>query len=215
VDTLDYARETGPRGVTGDLTAGTAADTFGDTDTLRLTSYRYDYNAPNGAPTYGSDNGPFENVKLTRHDDVATGNDAANRLYGFQGNDILRGAGGDDTLVGGHGQDSLTGGAGADGFGLHSDKAPPLGTPDTINDFATGTDTIDLRGLLSTGDQPLKRADAADLDAGFTRVAGQVRYADGRLTADIDGDGTADFEVIVHSASNTAAQLAAGDVLFG
>jgi Ca2+-binding RTX toxin-like protein len=71
--------------VTVNLTAGTALDGFGDTDTLAN----------------------FENVKGSVFTDVITGNVAANVLEGLAGNDRLDGMAGKDKLMGGAGEDTF------------------------------------------------------------------------------------------------------------
>ena len=80
-----------------------------------------------------------------------SGNTAANTLGGGQGddtldggagNDTLLGGDGDDVLIGGLGNDLLTGGSGTDKFRF--DKALGKTNIDTIADFATGIDRIEL-----------------------------------------------------------------------
>jgi len=80
-----------------------------------------------------------------------TGNIAANTLVGDAGHDTLDGGAGNDSLIGGEGDDLLigglgndliTGGDGADKFRF--DKALSKTTVDTITDFATGIDRIEL-----------------------------------------------------------------------
>jgi len=71
-----------------------------------------------------------------------TGNDAANRLGGASGDDILDGGKGNDWIVGNGGDDLLTGGAGKDHFVFHKGDGR-----DEITDFAAkgkSADTIDL-----------------------------------------------------------------------
>ena len=68
------------------------------------------------------------------------GNDAANTLAGTAGADTIQGGGGTDRITGGDGADSLTGGAHADTFVFN---APSEGM-DTISDFASGTDKIEI-----------------------------------------------------------------------
>ena len=72
---------------------------------------------------------------------IITGNSAANTLNGGAGNDSLSGGAGNDTLTGGLGNDTLSGGIGNDVFVFNSATANNL---DTILDFATGTDKIQL-----------------------------------------------------------------------
>jgi len=80
-----------------------------------------------------------------------TGNAAANTLDGGQGDDTLDGGAGNDTLLGGDGVDLLTGGLGNDlltgGSGTDTFRfSTALGKTniDTITDFATGVDRIEL-----------------------------------------------------------------------
>lgn len=56
----------------------------------------------------------IESLAGTSHDDVFTGNDEANGLWGYGGDDSLVGGGGGDTLRGGAGNDTLEGGTGND-----------------------------------------------------------------------------------------------------
>ena len=74
------------------------------------------------------------------------GNESANRLYGGGSDDQLSGRNGDDWLYGGGGDDSLSGGSGKDHF-VFTTK----GSVDTITDFASGTDRIDLARSVFEG----------------------------------------------------------------
>ena len=73
--------------------------------------------------------------------DELTGGAGDDRLYGGAGNDTLDGGGGDDVLSGGAGSDTLTGGSENDTFVFSPEDG---GGIDTINDWATGTNKIDL-----------------------------------------------------------------------
>jgi serralysin len=110
--------------------------------------------------------------------DYLVGNDVGNRLEGRGGNDVLNGLGGNDVLVGGAGNDTFLFGEGQGGT-------------DTIADFETGKDKIDLSGL--------------GIDAG------DVSFKGGKLFADLNGDGRADLTIIVQG---DAVNLTT-DVLFG
>ena len=92
VDELAYRWENGSNGVTVNLAAGTATDSYGDTDTLS----------------------GIENVWGTLQDDVIAGDSGDNNLRGDDGNDILDGGAGSDDLHGGTGNDTLYGGDGND-----------------------------------------------------------------------------------------------------
>ncbi len=83
--------------------------------------------------------------------DSVNGSAGNDEIFGGGGNDVVNGGSGSDTLWAGAGDDALTGGSGADTFvfGVTSGS-------DTVTDFDTGEDTIDVRYAL---------ADFADLDA--------------------------------------------------
>ena len=80
-----------------------------------------------------------------------TGNGAANRLSGLDGNDSLLGGGGVDRLEGGAGNDTLTGGGGADVLdGGLGDDTYVLAGADTILD-AGGVDTVRIGAAHTLG----------------------------------------------------------------
>ena len=88
--------------------------------------------------------------------DTLIGGGGRDLMDGGEGNDLIQGQGSADTLIGGDGDDVLepgrgasdlmTGGIGADAFVFEDN----IGT-DTITDFETGTDLIDLVALALTG----------------------------------------------------------------
>ena len=75
-------------------------------------------------------------------DDTLYGDSGHDTIFGGEGSDTLDGGVGDDSLYGGSGDDTLTGGAGADTFFFEPDHGN-----DTITDFVSGEDLIDLREL--------------------------------------------------------------------
>jgi len=107
--------------------------------------------------------------------DVIWGNEVANVLKGMGGNDVLDGFEGNDTLWGGDGSDT---------FQFHN-----LEKGDTIADFATGVDKIDVHAFGFTSYLG---------NAAFTHHAGELRFDAGVLSGDLNGDGVADFAVTVH-----------------
>ena len=72
-------------------------------------------------------------------------------IIGWAGTDTLTGGAGDDFIVGGRGADRLTGGAGADRFRFNSWQDSRSDAPDTITDFVTGVDVIDLSSIPGVG----------------------------------------------------------------
>jgi Ca2+-binding RTX toxin-like protein len=135
-----------------------------------------------------------ENILGSAYADVFTGDSAANTLNGGAGNDSLIGGAGNDTLIGGLGNDTLSGGTGTDVFVFNSATANNL---DTILDFTTGTDKIQLSksifaNLGSTGNLT---------ENAFWSAAGAVKGNDandrvvyntttGALYYDADGSGS-------------------------
>ncbi|MEL7430011.1 MAG: calcium-binding protein, partial [Pseudomonadota bacterium] len=83
----------------------------------------------------------FANVEYvygSDHADDITGNDEANRLIGFEGNDVINGGAGNDYIIGMEDDDILTGGQGNDVF-LYKD----LFGADIITDFEAGAGRTD------------------------------------------------------------------------
>ncbi|BBP65025.1 calcium-binding protein [Pseudomonas sp. Cab53] len=88
------------------------------------------------------------------------GDDKANTLYGYwgddtlaagAGNDTLEGNAGNDVLTGGLGADKLTGGTGNDRFVFTSSGDSYAGSSDLITDFIWGEDKLDVSALGVTG----------------------------------------------------------------
>ena len=94
-------------------------------------------------------------------------------INGGGGDDRLIGSAGDDFLVGETGSDTLTGGAGRDIFSLTRASDSSVGRPDTILDFTTGTDLIDVTGVAA-------RAGLA----GFTFIGNDAFTGIGQLRID-------------------------------
>lgn len=148
----------------------------------------------------------FENAEGTSFGDGILGSKADNKLWGmdgkddvvgFKGNDQLFGGTGEDHVSGGNGKDELTGGNGKDhleggGGGdlfIFADisEMGKGNKADIIEDFESG-DKIDLSGAGSF---------TYINDQSFNNVAGELRFEDGVLQGDVDGDGNVDFEIKV------------------
>ena len=145
-------------------------------------------------------------------DDSLRGDTGADILFGGDDNDNLRGGSGADILVGGGGQDFLFGQGGADTFVFNDITDSVVGASrDRIVNFESTVDTIDLSGIDADtgtgGDQ------AFSLVGSFSSTAGElVIIATGGgsvLAGDVDGDGTADFQITV-----TGDAPVAGDFVF-
>ncbi len=122
-------------------------------------------NLKTGAGTQGEAAGDtltgIENLHGSGHDDIFFGNDGANRLTGFGGDDTLGGGAGADTLGGGAGDDALAG-------GLGDDSLRGGGGGDTL-DGGAGADTL----IGGPGADSLVGGDGVDT-AVYIGVAGAV-----------------------------------------
>jgi Ca2+-binding RTX toxin-like protein len=129
-------------------------------------------------------------------DDSLYGRAGDDRLYGGAGDDALDGGEGDDVLMGGGGRDELEGGAGADEFEFADARHSVGAARDRIVDFDAGEgDTIDLTRIDADARKDGHQSFVYVGNAAFSGAAGELRFADGLLVGDVDGDGAADFEV--------------------
>ena len=129
--------------------------------------------------------------------DAIRGYGGGDWLDGRAGNDFLYGGAGADVLTGGPGRDSLSGGTGNDWFRFTDARSI-----DTITDFVSGSDHIDLGFIISESQFHFIGA------APFSGQAGQGRYANGMFQLDINGDTSVDFAIAC------AGHMAAGDFDF-
>jgi len=142
-------------------------------------------------------------------DNQLTAHASGSTLYGLDGNDTLTGGAGNDILSGGSGNDTLTGGGGADTFTFTALDVKTY-TTDTITDFTRGMDKIDL-SQIDAKTATITRDDAFNFigTTAFHHIAGELRYdvANGTTTvyADTNGDGLADFALILKSLTTLSA----------
>ena len=117
----------------------------------------------------------------SRGADVLSGEDGNDLLRGGSGADTLSGGAGDDTLAGNRGADDLTGGDGADLFVFASGEGR-----DSITDFDTTADLIDLTAFNFDGLSDLRLTDGDD---GVTiRLGHQSILLEGLSAADLTAD---------------------------
>jgi Ca2+-binding RTX toxin-like protein len=155
-----------------------------------------------------------------------TGNGLANSIWanwalgshlrGMGGDDWVNGQSLDDILEGGAGADTLTGRDGADVFRFVAVSDSTAAAFDTITDFLSGTDLIDLAVIdadpATTGDDAFTFIADAAFSALGASSAGELRavlVAQGvwQAEGDTDGDGIADFvlQVVVEGTEPLAA----------
>ena len=186
------------------LDGGTGEDTLNGDAGADILLGNNGHDILNGGTGNDTLSGGFGNDTLNGGDDDDSlsgdaGNDTLNgdagndTLNGGDGNDIMNGGDGNDILIGGVNRDTMTGGAGADvfRFGTGDFSGTTSTTADRILDFSRAQgDSIDLSALgtltfIGTG--------------AFTGAAGQLRYqivgGNTLVSADLDGNGTADFMI--------------------
>ncbi len=143
-------------------------------------------------------------------DDTLNGNAGDDQLNGGRGSDRIFGGSGDDTIIGGNGGDTVRGGSGDDVFVFATVGQANSGVGrDTIRDFEKGDDKINLSGMDANENRGGNQRFTFIGSQEFTDQAGQLRFANGVLTGDTDGDGRADFMIAV----NTAVALGQNDFL--
>lgn len=145
-------------------------------------------------------------------DDEIIGSTSSDRILGGGGDDLLKGGAGDDVLIGGVGLDRLEGGEGADTFVFNRGDSGRLAQlADEIWDFGAG-DRIDLSAIDANSANGAATNDSFAFigTAQFGKVAGQLRYevagTDTYVSADINGDGKADFMLNLWGVSSLKAE---------
>jgi Ca2+-binding RTX toxin-like protein len=136
--------------------------------------------------------------------DTLFGGAGDDELCGRSGDDVLLGEDGDDLIVGGAGADRMAGGAGSDRFQIGGYESGLGAAADRIADFSSGEDLVDISRIdadfRTAGNQEFSYIGAA----AFSGNAGELRYgfdgADTWLQGDTDGDGLADFEIMLSGA---------------
>ncbi|WP_075289989.1 calcium-binding protein [Pararhizobium arenae] len=151
----------------------------------------------------------IENAAGTNVGDTIVGSSAANTLNGRGGNDILSGLGGNDVLTGGTGRDQLRGGTGADKFDFNNKNESVVGANrDSILDFSRAQgDKVDLGGIDAKTTVAGNQAFSFIGSAAFGNHAGELRFSGGVVSGDVDGNGTADFQIAINVTSMNAADF--------
>ncbi|MGE0418313.1 MAG: Hint domain-containing protein [Acetobacteraceae bacterium] len=126
----------------------------------------------------------------------------ATNLIGGAGADYIVGGGGNDTIAGHAGPDQMWGQGGADTFIFTALADAPVGDPSVIGDYADGVDRIDLSAIRTTaGPSPGSALTFIGASA-FSNQAGQLHQvtsgANTILEGDVDGNGTADFQILLY-----------------
>lgn len=140
--------------------------------------------------------------------DTIDGAKGADVLLGGRGADHLTGSKGGDVLIGGVGRDFLTGGPGSDTFVYNRVSESKVGSQrDHITDFNTSEDLIDVAGIDANVNVAGNQSFHFIGNAGFSGTAGQLRAhttaaSNSIVAGDVNGDGHADFQILVESVAN-------------
>jgi hypothetical protein len=137
------------------------------------------------------------------------GNDTYSNMEGVIGSnfgDTLVGSGNagvGDVIIGGGGKDTMTGNAGGDTFVFRAITDSGIGAnADLITDFkSSGADIIDLFGIDAdvslSGDQAFAFISSQDANAVAHSVTWSQTGGNTIVRADVNGDTTADFEILL------------------
>jgi len=187
IDTISYQirhqnNVVGDEGVTIDLAAGKAQTGASRFETLTS----------------------IENAIGSERGDAIGGTNSENFLAGLGGDDDVFGFGGDDDIDGGLGADFLAGGTGADHFiyrtvaDASANIQNPFASVETIADFngAEG-DRIDL-SLIPGSDSFTFNGSGAFTGSGH----GEIRFSNGTVQVDTNGNGTADMIIHMNGVSS-------------
>lgn len=143
--------------------------------------------------------------------DRMEGEGGADEIKGGGGRDVIFGGGAADKIYGGGGQDSLNGGGGADRFVFtdHKETGRTRAEADVIRDFKRSQDDLlDLRGIDARsggGNQTFSFIG----ERSFSDTKGELRIRDTGpdvlVQGDRNGDGRADFAILVRGIGNLTA----------
>ncbi len=111
------------------------------------------------------------------------GDATADTLIGGYAVDLIKGGAGDDVIIGGHGRDALYGQGGADTFKYTATSDSNNTGADTLNDFETGIDRIDLTALHPTEVSLIRQGADTFLFANTPTGAMQLASANGDINA--------------------------------
>lgn len=128
--------------------------------------------------------------------DGGAGNDG---LIGGRGNDKLFGGAGKDLLLGGPGKDLLVGGSGADLFRFKAASESGVSTrlQDTIRDFVSGVDGIDLSAIDARPKTDKNDAFRFIGTDDFSERPGELRLNGKFLDANLDTDGKPEMRILL------------------
>ncbi|KMM82652.1 serine 3-dehydrogenase [Pseudomonas lundensis] len=179
----------------------------GGNDTLDFSGFSQNQKINLAAGSFSDVGGMTGNVSIAQGVTIenAIGGSGNDLLLGNAASNLLKGGAGNDILYGGGGADKLWGGSGSDTFVYRevSDSTPKAA--DTLMDFQTGLDKIDLTGITHLSG--LNFVNAFTGQAGDAVVSYNQASNAGSLQVDFSGHGVADFLI------TTVGQVATYDIV--
>lgn len=164
----------------------------GGEDTLDFSGFADKQNINLNAEAFSDVGGLRGNVS------IAKGVIVENAIGGSN-SDVLTGNGANNRLKGAGGSDTLRGGAGADTFVYARVSDSTLQAPDFIQDFTSGSDKIDVAGVLrEAGLTSLNFMDSFSGRAGDAVLSHGTTTGRSTLAVDTTGNGTADLLISSH-----------------
>lgn len=161
-------------------------------DTLDFSGYRSNQTINLKAGSFSDVGGLRGNVSVAR-------GCALENALGGSGHDALIGNEADNRLTGGAGADRLRGGGGADTFVYNNAYDSTPQNPDTLMDFSSGTDKIDMSMALKNANTPrLAFVSVLSGKAGETVLTYNTKTGRGTVSIDLTGDGNADLLINTH-----------------
>ena len=158
---------------------------------------------------------------------VITGGSGADSMIGGQLADTISGGAGADTIQGGLLSDSLTGGSGADVFEFTAVTHSSGSNADSITDFASGTDKLNVTlnytgqttGLTINATVQTARAGTTLIQDNLSGERGQAVYdtTGSALYVNVNADNlltTSDYKIGINPATTATATIAEGDINF-
>lgn len=167
----------------------------GGKDTLDFSGFTQNQKINLNAASFSDVGGMVGNVSIAKGVVIenAIGGSGNDLLIGNGAANILKGGAGNDIIFGGGGADLLTGGAGADIFVFSAASDSNRAAQDTILDFVSGQDKIDVSAVSSL--TALQFVDTFSGKAGEAILSYNQSTNVGGLAIDFSGQGQGDFSI--------------------
>ena len=161
-------------------------------DTLDVSGYRSNQVINLKAGAFSDIGGLRGNVSIARGCTIEN-------AVGGAGHDALIGNEANNRLTGGLGADQIRGGGGADTFVYNDARDSTPEQPDTLMDFTSGTDKIDVsRALQKARVSGLNFVQAFSGKEGETLLTYDPATGKGSVSIDLNGNGRADLLIKTH-----------------